>query len=77
MSIAWEDNSNRSSNDAKKTTRAGEEGEGEETQHFSLNFQVNQKIKTAVSGLQPFVQHYFFEFASDRDKELVADFILS
>ena len=76
MPIAWEDSSNRSSNDAKKTTRAGEEGE-EETQHFSLNFKVNQKIKTAVSGLQPFIQRYFFEFASDRDKELVADFILS
>jgi hypothetical protein len=74
MSITWEDSSRN--NDAKKTTRAGEGGGGE-TQHFSLNFQVNQKIKTAVSGLQPFVQRYFFEFAGDRDKELVADFILS
>jgi hypothetical protein len=77
MPIAWEDSSNRGSNDAKKTTRAGEGGGGEETQHFSINFQINQKIKTAVSGLQPFVQRYFFEFAGDRDKELVADFILS
>ena len=67
MSIAWQDN-----NDSNNNTN-------DQTQHFSLDFQVNQKIKAAVSGrgLHPFIKRYFFEFASDRDKEQVADFILS
>jgi hypothetical protein len=30
-----------------------------------------------MAGLRPFVKRYFFEFASDHDKELVADFVLS
>src|SRR3712207_2615205 len=67
MSIAWQ----KDANDDKTNN------DKEETQHFSLDFQVNQKIKAAAAGLQPFIQRYFFEFASDHDKELVADFILS
>jgi integrase len=68
MSIAWE---------SRKKVEKGYDEEEEETQRFSLDFQINQKIKAAAADLQPFIQRYFFEFASDRDKELVADFILS
>lgn len=48
-----------------------------ETQEFSIDPIIDQKIKTAVQGLQKSVQNYFLEFPTERDKELVADFILS
>jgi hypothetical protein len=43
MSIAWQRDENENNNN------------DDETQHFSLDFQVNQKIKAAVAGggLQP------------------------
>ena len=61
MSIAWQRDENENNNNNNNNNNDGE------TQHFSLDFQVNQKIKAAVSGggLQPFIKRYFFEFASD------------
>jgi hypothetical protein len=72
MSITWQKDPN-----SKNNNKAEEEEEEEETRQFSFDYNVNLKIKTAVAGLRPFVKRYFFEFASDRDKELVADFVLS
>lgn len=47
-----------------------------ETQQFSANPIINDKIKSALTGLhQPSVQNLFLEFPTDHDKELVADFI--
>jgi integrase-like protein len=48
-----------------------------ETQQFSPDPIINNKIKSVVTGLQPSIQQLFMEFPSDRDKELVADFILA
>lgn len=48
-----------------------------ETQEFSADPIINRKIKTAAAGLQKSIQNYFFEFPTDRDKEIVADFILT
>jgi Phage integrase, N-terminal SAM-like domain len=62
MSIAWED--------INKSDK--------ETQQFSANSAINAKIKRALQGLhQPSIQKLFLEFPTDRDKELVADFILA
>jgi hypothetical protein len=47
-----------------------------ETQEFSIDPVINRKIKSAVEGLQPSIQKYFLEFPTEKDKELVADFIL-
>lgn len=47
-----------------------------ETQEFSIDPVINHKIKSAVEGLQPSIQKYFLEFLTEKDKELVADFIL-
>ncbi len=60
MSIAWNEES-------KKTV---------ETLEFSSNPTINQKIKSAVTGLQKHVQKLFLEFPTEHDKEQVADFIL-
>jgi hypothetical protein len=47
-----------------------------ETLRFSSNPAINDKIKTALQGIRkPSVLKMFLEFATDRDKELVADFI--
>lgn len=62
MSIAWEE-------DNTITTI--------ETQEFSIDPIINRKIKTAVHGLQKSIQNYFLEFPTERDKELVADFLIS
>src|SRR5918992_1066026 len=62
MSIAWEENNTI-------TTI--------ETQEFSIDPAINQKAKTAVNGLQKSIQNYFMEFTTERDKELVADFLIS
>ncbi|MFL6490096.1 MAG: hypothetical protein ACJ70M_01185 [Nitrososphaera sp.] len=62
MSIAWEENNTI-------TTI--------ETQEFSIDPIINRKIKTAVNGLQKSIQNYFLEFPTERDKELVADFLIS
>jgi Phage integrase, N-terminal SAM-like domain len=48
-----------------------------ETQQFSADPTINSKIKLAVAGLQPSIQKLFLEFPSERDKELVGDFILA
>lgn len=61
MSIAWEENNN--------TIVL-------ETQAFSIDPIINQKIKSAVQGLQKSIQNYFLEFPTERDKELVADFLI-
>jgi hypothetical protein len=47
-----------------------------ETQEFSSNLDINQKIKSIVNGLQPNVKRLFLKFPSETDKELVADFLL-
>jgi Phage integrase, N-terminal SAM-like domain len=62
MSIAWEENNNITAL---------------ETQEFSINPIINQKIKTAVHGLQKSIQNYFIEFPTEKDKELVADFLIA
>jgi site-specific recombinase XerD len=64
MSISWEQKEN-----SRTTTIT-------KTQQFSADPILNDKIKTAVVGLQRFVQNYFLEFPTERDKELVADFII-
>jgi hypothetical protein len=59
MSIAWQKDENDNN---------------DETQHFSLNFQVNQKIKAAVSGggvalvsrYMLGIQHLFFPRSSEQ-----------
>jgi hypothetical protein len=48
-----------------------------ETQEFSIDPIINQKIKSAVQGLQKSVQNYFMEFPTERDKELVAEFLIA
>jgi site-specific recombinase XerD len=48
-----------------------------ETQQFSANPAINNKVKLTVTGLwQPSIQNLFLEFPTDKDKELAADFIL-
>jgi integrase len=61
MSIAWENS----------------EDAAFETQQFSADPVINDKVKLALVGLhQPSVQNLFLDFLIDRDKELVADFII-
>ena len=60
MSIAWNE----------------EESKEVETLEFSSNPTINHKIKLVVAGLQKGVQKLFLEFATDHDREQVADFIL-
>jgi hypothetical protein len=48
-----------------------------ETQQFCIDPIINQKVKIAVEGLQKSVQNYFLEFPTERDKELVADFLIT
>jgi Phage integrase, N-terminal SAM-like domain len=48
-----------------------------QTQEFSVVPIINQKVKTAAQGLQKSVQNYFLEFPTEKDKELVANFILT
>jgi site-specific recombinase XerD len=48
-----------------------------ETQEFSADPIINDKIKTAAAGLQKCVQNYFLELPTEHDKELVADFIIA
>ena len=46
-----------------------------ETQEFSANPIVNNKIKTVVTGLPKRISNLFSEFLTDQDKNLVADFL--
>jgi Phage integrase, N-terminal SAM-like domain len=62
MSIEWEN--------AQAQTQA-------ETQEFSEDPAVNHKIKIATSGLQKNIMNLFWQFPTDKDKELVADFIIT
>jgi hypothetical protein len=48
-----------------------------ETQEFSSDAAINRKVKLAVSGLQASFQRMVSRFPSDKDKELVADFLLA
>jgi hypothetical protein len=48
-----------------------------ETQEFSADPIINRKIKTAAAGLQKSIQNYFLDFPTERDKEVVADFMLA
>jgi hypothetical protein len=48
-----------------------------ETQEFSIDPIINRKIKAAGCSLQKSIQNYFLEFPTERDKELVADFLIS
>ena len=49
-----------------------------ETQEFSVNPVINKKVKIAVSGLKKTIQRYFIrDIINEKDKELVADFIIS
>jgi integrase len=62
---------------AKNNMSIAWEEKSSETQQFSADPIVNDKIKLAVVGLwQPSIQNLFLEFPTDRDKELVADFIV-
>jgi len=45
-----------------------------ETQEFSANPIVNNKIKTVVTGLPKSISNLFSEFLMDQDKNLVAEF---
>jgi integrase len=48
-----------------------------ETQQFSADPFINDKVKLAVAGLwQPCIQNLFLVFPTDYDKELAADFIV-
>ncbi|HJU85324.1 MAG TPA: hypothetical protein VJ551_02445 [Nitrososphaeraceae archaeon] len=47
-----------------------------ETQEYSADSNINNKIKEAVAGLhQKCTRDLFLEFATDHDRESVADFI--
>jgi integrase len=64
MTIAYEEEFNQRDKKAKL--------------QFSTDPIINGKVKQALAGLhQPGIQRYFLDFATDRDKELVADFILT
>src|SRR5919197_6205323 len=52
------------------------EPEKEETQQFSTDTVINQKVKQASSGLQGTIQRLFLRLPTEEDKELLADFIL-
>ncbi len=41
-----------------------------QTQEFSVDPIINQKVKTAAQGLQKSIQNYFLEFPTEKDKEL-------
>jgi integrase/recombinase XerD len=63
MSFIWE---------KEATTEAQQQ---HETQEFSSDVAINQKIKSVVEGLQPNVKRLFLEFSNETDKELIADFL--
>lgn len=63
MSIVWENPPSK------------KEGEEEETQEFTTNPILNQKIKLVCSGLQGTIKRLFNRFPTDDDREAVADFI--
>ena len=67
MSISWENTANTT----KKAAAALE------TQEFSSDSEINDKIKLAVAGLQKNVANLFWSFPTDRDKKLVADFLIT
>jgi hypothetical protein len=46
-----------------------------ETLQFSADPIINNKIKSVVAGFVPSIQKLFLDFPTERDKELVADFI--
>lgn len=49
-----------------------------ETQQFSADAVINKKVNIAVSGLQKYIQKYFInDITRDKDKELIADFMIS
>jgi site-specific recombinase XerD len=64
MSIAWE------KAQAQRQAQA-------ETQEFSVDPSINHKIKIATAGLQKNIMNLFWQFPTDKDKELVADFIIA
>jgi integrase len=62
MSITWEE----------------EQRQKIETLRFSADPAINKKVKAALEGIKrPCDQKVFLDFPSDRDKELVADFLIS
>jgi hypothetical protein len=61
MSVAWEENTAAIN----------------ETQQFSVDPVTNLKVKTAVAGLQLSIQRYLLGFPTERDRELVADFLIT
>jgi integrase len=48
-----------------------------ETQNWSADPTINNKIKLAVAGLKNSIQKMILRFPTERDKELVADFMLA
>jgi hypothetical protein len=51
------------------------EGGGEETQQFTADPILNNKIKSATAGLLPSIQKMFLDFPTDNDKQLVVDYL--
>jgi hypothetical protein len=49
------------------------EEEAKETQKFSADPAINNKIKAIVTGLPKSIVNLFLEFSMDHDKKLVAD----
>ena len=43
---------------------------------LTSNFALNEKIKESIKGSIPSIYRYYLRFKSDKDKELVADFLI-
>ena len=49
--------------------------ENNETQEYTADPAINNKIKAVVAGLPKSIANLFLEFSTDHDKKLVADFL--
>jgi site-specific recombinase XerD len=88
MSIAWEsiNNNDRNNNANNNSTKArGQHRRYQPIEVFSSDssskndntYALNQKIKSICKDLLPSIQRLFLEFPTDKDRELVADFLLA
>jgi hypothetical protein len=88
MSIAWESiNNDRNNNNANNnsTKARGQHRRYQPIEVFSSDssskndntYALNQKIKSVCKDLLPSIQRLFLEFPTDKDRELVADFLLA
>jgi hypothetical protein len=90
MSIAWESiNNNDRNNINNNNTKARRQhrryqpievfssDSGKNDNNNNNTYALNQKIKSVCKDLLPSIQRLFLEFPTDKDKEMVADFLLA